>query len=213
MAIENFITYTEVDPNSHISVTASKVTFTGLARNEDAYVYKDFGVDFFAGDFEILLTMKISSSQSGVFITPWLLGNNIDDAYNVVNSLRLYHNMQFGTDPRITLQEWISGTPYTGGFYVFTLGTVYYLKIVRDESVGIYGTLYCYVYSNAARTVLLATLSLALHSNANFRYLYPINTSNDGFNFVATGYTENFDVDTTIPTFIPKVQITYMTPY
>ena len=45
MAVEDFTGYTEVDPNTRIAVIASKVTWTALAKNEDAYVYKDFGAD------------------------------------------------------------------------------------------------------------------------------------------------------------------------
>ena len=56
MAFENFTEYTEVDPNARISVTKTRVTWTAITRQEEAYVYIDKGVDYFAGNFEIKLT-------------------------------------------------------------------------------------------------------------------------------------------------------------
>jgi len=51
--VQDLTSYTEVDPNSRIAVTANRVTATNLTRNEDAYVYKDMGIDYFAGSFRI----------------------------------------------------------------------------------------------------------------------------------------------------------------
>ena len=47
MAVEDFTTYTEVDPNSRITVSSTKVTWASVQRDEDAYVYKDKGVNYF----------------------------------------------------------------------------------------------------------------------------------------------------------------------
>ena len=41
MAAENFLTYTEVDPDEQISVAENKITFTNLSRAYSSYVYID----------------------------------------------------------------------------------------------------------------------------------------------------------------------------
>ena len=55
---------------------------------------------------------------------------------------------------------------------ILTIGTQYYLRICRDESIGTYGTLYCYIYSDAAMMELVEVVSLALDVKTNFRYAY-----------------------------------------
>ena len=54
MAIEDFSTYTETDPNSKIAVTSSKIDVSAIDRGDNAYVYDDKGSNFFDGDFEFL---------------------------------------------------------------------------------------------------------------------------------------------------------------
>ena len=51
IANEDYTTYTENDSNGRFAVTANKITVTGLAKNEDANIYYDFGADYFSGDF------------------------------------------------------------------------------------------------------------------------------------------------------------------
>jgi len=45
MDTEDLTTYTEVDPNGHIDATAARCTMTGIGHDEDAYRYRDKGVD------------------------------------------------------------------------------------------------------------------------------------------------------------------------
>ena len=80
---ENYTTYTEVDPGSQIAITSTtRIDFTGLPRNVDAYVYADKGVDYYSGDFEFDLditpTNGSSSTASGVAAV-WATTNDIDD--------------------------------------------------------------------------------------------------------------------------------------
>ena len=56
-ALQNFTTFTEVDPNTRISKTATRVTWTDITKPEDAYVYKDMTADYFDGDFTHYLTL------------------------------------------------------------------------------------------------------------------------------------------------------------
>ena len=196
--IEDFTTYTEVDPNAHITVTSSEVTFTGLTRGEDAYVYKDMGIDHFDGNFEHLIDITISASVDSALNFLWSLTNLIDDMKGIADvagdslSIEFYGNATDG--PIIRIAELNSGTWATTANYLVTLGTTYYLKIRRDETVGTYGTLYCYIYSDSARTNLLTTLSLALTKTQDFRYIYVTQTYNSANTYAVSGSSANLDL-------------------
>ncbi|MGB6873341.1 MAG: hypothetical protein WBE46_04275 [Dehalococcoidia bacterium] len=197
MATENLTTYTEVDPNSRIGVTAARSAVTGLTRNEDAYLYKDKGAGRFSGDFEHLIDCRVDSGNNVGLLYPWALANLIDDVAGIGASGDLLGCNLYVVSPTrvdIYLHEWIAGVHYGSAGYQGAPATTYYLKIKRDESVGTYGTLYCYIYSNAARTNLLATLSLALHEKEDFRYIYATNTYNDANAAAITGWCENLDL-------------------
>lgn len=200
MTIENFTTYTEVDPNSRITKTATRVTATNLTRNEDAYVYVDEGVDHFNSDFAHYITVQAQASAANGGLLFEALTNIIDDFNGIINAggyalgLEYYHDYTTN-EHRLFLEEVFGGSTAGSSIYLMTLNTTYYLRFFRNESVGTYGTLYCLVYSDVARTNLLETLSVALHVKTDFRYLFVIQSRNmsnpsDG----ASGYSENLDL-------------------
>lgn len=201
--IENFIGYTEVDPNSRITRTTRRVTWTDLTMNEDAYVYKDKGVDFFDGNFIHYLTVHLSAYANTVRGHFWALTNTLDDLWGIdvgggsYLALRLEWN-----DPNLTfrLQECYSGTTAESGNISISEDTTYYVKIVRDESVGTYGTLYLYIYSDPARTTQVgSTVSVALHtSKKDFRYIHAIiSFDNNLTTYTMSGYTSNLQLTAT----------------
>lgn len=197
MATENFTTYTEVDPNSHITVTsAAQINFAGLAKNEDAYCYSDKGVAHFSGDFEhlaeIQMTSDVGTDGTGGFIT---LSNIVDDIQGIKTASgdALYCRWEEGG---ATLYVWedIAGTSYFSS-YAGSYATPYYIKFERDEAVGTYGTLYLYIYSDPARTNLLATRSIALHEKEDFRYIFVSHSRNVALSgHTTTGYIKDLDL-------------------
>ena len=203
MSFEDFTTYVEVDPNAHISVATNVITFTGLARNESAYVYKDAGVDHFNGDFTHLVDAIYTSVSGTDVLGNWALGNDIGDVFFLQgagkNALLVFRSEANGINANDYLRENDGGTLYTS-FYVDTLSPQNrYYKIVRDEAVGTYGTIYLYIYSDAARTNLLSTLSIALHtSKKDYRYVYAVQSYNDGNAGAGTGRNENLDLQETV---------------
>lgn len=214
MATENFLTYPEVDAGSKITVTSSRVSFTNLARTEESYVYSDKGANYFNGNFVHLFTLCVTAHTAGAEVAmPWVMANDIDDVRGIDYDLAgsdLYVEVARGSSPDTTtlnIAECDSGTPYGGSTpYTITLGTVYYLKVVRDEAVGTYGTLYLYIYSNAVRTTLLATLSVALHtSKKDFRYIYPLSVWKGGSAYYITGYTEDLTIEGGEANVLPEV--------
>ncbi len=204
MANEDFTTYTEVDPNSRITVIAAKVSWS-LNRQESAWVYDDKGAAFFSGDFAHALTVTLSAASSGGFIMAWALTNDIDGyrtIYNAAGSgLFLTLGAPSGTDETISIFE-VDGveTVYNDVYtFVGAMPHTVYLKIARDESVGTFGTLYCYIFSDAARTILLDTLSIALHtSKKDFRYIFACETWVDDGTLATTGYMEDLDLSSSV---------------
>ncbi|KKN01402.1 hypothetical protein LCGC14_1128160 [marine sediment metagenome] len=200
MAVEDFTTYTKVDPSGWITVSSSRITATNLNRNADAYVYKDKGVDYFAGNFTHELTLRATANVNFSVVMMWSLTNDLDDFKglddNNKDSLHLKLDHQGGVNQaKLVLRELDGGTLYSSSALTIQHDTDYYLTIVRDESVGTYGTLYCRVYFDAARTNLFATLTRTLQSSKkDFRYVLLSQSTNSGHSIYAiSGYIENLE--------------------
>jgi len=194
--VENLTGYTETDPNSHITKTSSKISFAGLTRNEDAYVYKDFTANYFNGSFTHYVTVYFQDTggDNNVAVN-WQLTNDIDDYYGLISggkSFLAVVTQKYGTALYMYLREQDGANYYQDSNTALSLDTPYYLTITRDEDTGTYGTMYCYIYSDSTRETLVDTLTVALHtSKKDFRYLFGLNTYNDADANAGTGYTEN----------------------
>lgn len=165
---ENFTAFTEVDPNSRISKTSTRVTVSNLTNLEKAYVYKDKGEGYFTGDFKHCIDIRCVSAELAAECVVWCLANAIGGAGETDHTDKLVVFF-FGhtTDPRIYLRERYNDA-HTQTSYIIEYDTTYYLTIERAGS-----TLTCKIYSDSGRTDLLATLSLELHSIDSYQYIYP----------------------------------------
>ena len=204
MAKEDFTTYTESDPNSQITKTTNRVTFTGFQRKDNAYVVKDFGVDFFSGDFSSLITVFVSAhSAVNEIAGVWVMAN--EGALNLralwtgnKNAIFLRFEQQAGVT-KLAFYEFDVGNFIGGQSFNITLSTIYYIKITRDESVGSFGAAKCFIYTDAARTTLVATLTVTLNSaKRDYRYLYPLSCWGAGTTHSITGFTKDLEIETSI---------------
>lgn len=181
---EDLTEYTEYEDSSKdpFNVTPDSVVVTDLSRDEDAHIYDDMGVGFFNGDFTHYQKVKITASDADGLVPVWSLMNVVDSVrpVQVANGdfLTVYLNYN-AVNFKIFLYECNGGSIQTDDINI-SLSTDYYLKIIRRESVGANGTLYCYVYTDSAMANLLGTLSLALGSKNDFRYIYAVNSYDDG---------------------------------
>lgn len=197
---ENFTTYTEVDPDSHITVIPSRSSFVDLTKDESAYVYNDKGINHFSGDFEHLITVYLySGSGSNSQTVYWALTNLVGDKEYITGEGGDMLNMEFlreeGGAVRLYIQEVVGGSTISAPYIGIDAPYLCYLKIRREEAVGTYGTLYCNIYSDSARTVLVNTLTITLSANKDFRYIYATQTYDQGVgDRYQTGYSENFDL-------------------
>jgi hypothetical protein len=196
MPIEDLTTYTEVDPNAKLTVTATKVTAANLDRDEDAYLYKDFGANHFDGfniEFEALINATSANTSRGHM---GLTVNTVDDSSGWDTAdieVFLYDAAGVG---RIYLYR---GANVASDVYVgASFDTIYYLRLSRAIASD---NVYLYIYSDSARTTLVDTLTVAGYGTAKYRYFYAIASWNDaGAGLDFDGYYQNIDL---LP-FLPK---------
>ena len=194
--LQDFTTFTNVSTGFTV-VNATSITYTSLpSQSNSSYVYKDFGVGYFRVNFTHYVDMVLTSF-TGVgdsLAVVWELSNNVGAMMgnNAANGyLLVYVIGSAGTGiSHINIEEGVgSGISYDSNSYptsgALSAGSTYYLSIVRNSSVGTYGTLYCYVYDTSAHrlagggTGLLGTLSVTLHNNNTWEYLYAASSWNN----------------------------------
>lgn len=193
MAIRNYTTFIKFDPNNQFtSITADTITLS-IARNITAYACEDMGIGYFNGDFTHKFETAFAATSDAVGGL-WSLSNIISDTNGDTNTLVLLYSL-YGGQWHYDFYEVVGGTSY-GSFWAEAYTTApRYFKFVRDEAVGTYGTLYIYIYSDSARTILLGTISHALHIKEDYRYAYGFRSLNDGATAsLLIGYIKNLEL-------------------
>lgn len=195
---EDLTTFTEVDPNSHISKTSSTVTLASLANNETAYLYKDYGVDYF-GELIHNFQLNLTSATDGSFAILYGLSNTVGQ-FGAWSTGDLQVSF-FRSGAAYYLQLGV----YAGGSknYTVSLGTTYYLTLLRS---GIHAELR--IFSDSGRTTLLTILYLSTVRTNNFRYLYAACSYNSGSATTLSGTGANYDLSASIPNANIVAQVT-----
>ena len=194
-AFEDFTTYTEVDPNSDITVTSSKLDVDTMRRDALSYVRKDKGSGHFE-DFEHLVTIPLTSvSADHMGLGHWVIANSSDthvqrDDNNDGLSITSYRW------PTATYRIFLKDHTNDGeDFYVTSINTTYYLTIERSST-----TCTCKIYSDVSRETLLDTLTITC-GTGTYQYIYGISSRENpsSGSRTATGYTENLDLQEAAP--------------
>ena len=190
MAYEDFTTYTEVDPGTKITVATNKVSWVGLMDLSVSYVYKDYGANYFTGNFEHLFTPHITGSTANGYVMMYTIGAQYGDYGSLTDALSFYHYAPAGT---FSWRIRDFGTTNSDS-YNSVVDNDYYVTVDRIST-----TFRARIYSDSARTTLLDTLSITGSSNA-FRYLQAVASENGGGGADnTTGYTENLDLQIADP--------------
>jgi len=216
VVMQDLTTYTESDALGRLSETAARVTWTNLQVTDDQiYLYKDFGVGYFGTNFTVDFTFdQTASTQNASYVYFMGFANALNDWAVLITGTDLFGLEVIHQNIPNRVQLWIRGRANNGSFsddgsigYTITDGTVYYMRLVRDNSVGTYGTVYLYIYSDAAHTTLLSTLTATLPDTmASFRYLLPV-MSYDGSSSTDTcsGYVENINFPSLVNQIFPMI--------
>lgn len=204
---EDFTTYTEVDPNSRITKNATQVDWTLVAQNEVAYVYKDFGVNYFDGDFTHAFDFETTGGSTGYFPIAYGLSNTLGDVYYITYTQN---------------QDMVGVRQALGNSYIYlhkdkggsdcgaqTTATTYYVKVQRIEAQN---KLYAGIYSSSAlrdagnaTNADVCNLEVALSASTDYRYLYTAQSYNNGDGFTMTGFMRNLNLDASIE---PTIEFT-----
>lgn len=185
---ENLTTYTEVDPNSTITVSSSRVTVDGMRRKAYEYIYKDFGAGYF-NEIDISFAFYLASTSKAKCAANVALSNNNKGKWltpivsffisRLQSSWEVYY--QVGNNDAVLID---SG---------FSSDTVYYARMRRAASAD---KIYFYLYSDAYHNNLIASANDTIDDGWAFRYFYPVMSSNIGYGAAVDfdGYFEKFDL-------------------
>lgn len=177
--------WTETDVNNKLTVTEQTITFADMRVSDQAWVYKDFGSDYWSGDFQLFFDMNITTSVSGSDAGFMNFSNNMvgqDYRNHIVDpkipSLALHlYNPSTPNEVRLYIYEIDSGlSAYQSSGYVnVSKGTEYFYTLYRDESVGSYGRLTLRQYTDEERQNLNSWIYLDLNEKQDFKYLAIVN--------------------------------------
>lgn len=197
--IEDLTTYTKVDPNLQLGVTATRVTGNGVSRSggNGVYLYKDFGASYFNG-LSHQFTMRYST---GIQL------NGIGGGIALSGALPTagHAAQDFATtDIWVSIQHLTTwGLVLNRGSYVvhqqypaaadLTIDTNYYCWLKRAAGSD---TVTLEIYSDSGFTTLLTTLSVSGYgTSTTWRYLYAFINYDDGAAAdVWDGWVENINL-------------------
>lgn len=198
-ANEDFTTWSLDGTDAAYTITASKVSFANSNANGTEYYGDDKGVGHF-GEFKHDWKGQHIHWQGNAYYLLWGVGDNStgdEESFETGNDgIGVYGLRYIPSSPdenRIYLKNYINDST---DFYA--TDTNLYETTERTAS-----TIKLYVYSDAARTNLLDTMSVTYSSNT-FRYIFvaSMGGANSASNQI-TGSTENLNLNETTVTFKP----------
>lgn len=155
--LEDWLTYTEDDPNGVITVASNLITITNMARGDDPFVHDDKGVAHF-GLTGIDHDFSIDASAVGVEseMIFWALANITAPDHNTDPIIFVWVNSAGRVRLHI-LDGATNENDFTGaGTDLAIDGTEYWFTITRDGGGSVVR-----IYDDAGRTVLRDTLTVA----------------------------------------------------
>ena len=176
--------WTEVDPNSHIAFANNRLEFTGLTRNEDAYVYQSTSEN---NNVIIESTLYVTSGDSQSLLMVGAMGDIIDDFANMDNGFGLMQSVDISK-----CHAWlrIADANYLGTGNIIAVGTTYYTRIVRSGN-----TVTAYWYTDSARSNLAySDTKTQATLPTNLGYVYLIDSWNSASALDITGWMDDFRV-------------------
>ena len=181
---ENLTNYAEDDEASVISKSSTRATASGLDTGLLALCYQDYGADAFDEveiDFDLRLTAASCNAPDDNEVEHGALSlsnkHSSLDAYPMFDDPVVSFLVAFSDSAR-TSQEIRFRRDSIGSSYPIAMNTTYYCKLLRSAGSG---TMTLKIYSNAARTALLTTLTQTGFSAARkWRYIYAIRSGDLG---------------------------------
>lgn len=167
MAAIDLANFREYDLPSKLTVTSSSVSFSGVSRNEDVWVYESRGYHDFVFEFDF----QVSATGSGSLVNLCGCGNLIDDSLaqtEYVYARTFYNGTNYTTF--VAADNGVIGTQIT-----ISPSTRYYCRLTKVGTSATYQ-----IYTDSGRTSLLGTSSGTLASDYFYKYLFVVNSYNSG---------------------------------
>ncbi|NLW49895.1 MAG: hypothetical protein GXY85_03510, partial [Candidatus Brocadiaceae bacterium] len=182
----------ELDPLGNISGSGEyDVEVRNLDRDVDAWLYWDEGAGGI-GDFEHQCYMRpITAGSLARTSHFWCIANIVEDVYfwAVNSSQAIECNYAFKSANPNTFalinRETGESTEWDNGGAGVAQDATYHFTFDRPTAT----TVRARIYSDEARTTLLATLSVTVDAGRSWRYLFAVNSVNNG----TTGREVSFD--------------------
>ncbi len=175
--------YIEVDPISCLNihpVFGWRVSIKDMPRNEDVYLYKDFGVDAITDFYIEYETWWKNTTEDGAIGGNICLTNVVDDLYYMgVNSIRTYFERQ-GTTRIYTLKAPVRKYWEDGPLY----DTLYYMTLYRIGSA-----ITLDIYDDPAKITPVKTIMG--RKDTPFRYLFVTASWNSATPQLFDGFVQN----------------------
>lgn len=199
MGIQNFTLWVETDPNGRLTQTRTRSTFTNLQGSEDAWLTDDRGANFFSGNFTHDFTFRITGFTDVSYGAQVISLTKVEDEGRAIfdaagDALWVQAWRTGGGAFTLFLTEINAGVE-TADSFVYALNTTYYCRWNRDETIGANGTLILEIYSDAAKTVLVDTLSVTLNAKHDFRYIMCPQSYNIANGNNLSGWIENVNLN------------------
>lgn len=196
--VEDFTSYTEVDEDGDLTITAPKIDISSMRRDAETYVWKDFNPDYF-GNFIHLFKVNITDLEAGdsssASITVFSLMTNstpdVMDDLQASNWLGVLLAQNGANDDKFALRVW----ERDGGATVFLspeqnifdINDPIFITFNRTgDNVGLF------IFDSEARNNLIQSWT-GVGNGKTYRYLEPL--ANSGRNVDPadhyTGYVEN----------------------
>lgn len=182
---EDYTTYTEVDDDGVITVTATKIDANSMDADVTELVYYDFGASYFDSDWslEYEVTQQSPSAVNSyayglaVFQNDVPTTQGLRDFFNDTASADAIYIFTLNTNPNTyyKIGEHKAGSADTESSAISLdratyTGTKLYFTVNFDDDAGTYGTVYLNIYSDASRTSSLGSVSKALTEENSWRY-------------------------------------------
>ncbi len=195
--MQDFTTFTDVDTPGRLTQITARSTFMGLRGSDaDVYLWKAIVGALpanFTQEFEFYIdAADPTGGDRSVALVSYV--QDLDDweanrAGNKNQFSVMVDNVAAGPAPRVAIVETNGGTVYTSAAtYSPAMDTLFYCSLIK---VGTLVTLY--IYSDAGRTTLVATLTLTLQATWAIGYVMAPQSNGSGDTDEISGYIQDMD--------------------
>jgi len=187
--LPDFTTYSETDPSGWLAVAATTITGTAVDRNATAHITKDYGAGYISGDYTSEFAISIpnyGTNNGGPYAVVHGFTNVAGNRTAVLADAECIDFYTYASKLQVTLRTWDT----TGTTKLLYSSTTYYGKLVRSGT-----TVSMYIYSDAARTTLVASDSVTVSSAHTFTKHICTASHNSGDTGFTCSYTlSDFDI-------------------